>query len=156
MSSRLFIEIREKRGLAYSISCSSKILQDTGLFLIRAGVDNQKIVETLSLILKELNKITRHGVGLSEFKRGREYLLGQLQLSLEDTMEHMLWVGESVMTKNKVKTMKGILKEFNRIKPADIKRVAGEILNPKRYRLAIVGPVTPKQEEQMKRLIGAQ
>ena len=154
MSSRLFIEAREKRGLAYSISCSSKTLHDTGLFLIRAGVDNKKVVETIALIIKELNKIKRSGVTQGEFQRAREYLSGQLLLGLEDTMEHMLWVGEGIITKNKVKTRKSVLKELNKIKPADMKRIAKAILNAKRYNLAVIGPVTDQQETQISKLLG--
>jgi len=153
MSSRLFVEVREKRGLAYSISCSYKTLHDAGLFLVRAGVDNQKIVEAVELILKELNKIKRLGVGQNEFQRAREYLSGQLLLGLEDTMDHMLWIGEGVIVKNKVKTLKGMLKEFERIKPADMKRIAKETLNTNRYNLAVVGPVTTQQEKQLSRLL---
>jgi predicted Zn-dependent peptidase len=153
MSSRLFVEVREKRGLAYSISCSYKALHDTGIFLIRAGVDNQKVVEAVTLILKELNKIRREGVGQNEFQRAREYLSGQLLLGLEDTMEHMLWVGEGMITKNKIKTRKGILKEFKKIKPVDIKRIANEILNAKHYNLAIVGPINDRQEKQLCKLV---
>ena len=121
--------------------------------MIRAGVDNQKIVETVPLILKELDKIRRHGVERSEFQRAREYLSGQLLLGLEDTMEHMLWVGEGMISKNKVKTLASILKEFKKIKPTDMKRVANEILNTKRTNLAIVGPITDLQEKQLRQMV---
>ncbi len=154
MSSRLFVEVREKRGLAYSISSSFKTLQDTGLFLIRAGVDNQKIVETVTLILKELNKIKRNGVTQSEFQRGREYLLGQLLLGLEDTMDNMLWMGEGILSKNKIKTLKEVVKAFEKIKKGDVQRVAKEILNVNRYNLALVGPITGQQEKQLNQLLG--
>jgi predicted Zn-dependent peptidase len=154
MSSRLFVEVREKRGLAYSIGSSYKALQDTGLFLIRAGVDNEKIVEATTLILKELNKIRRYEVGVSEFQRGRDYLLGQLLLGLEDTMDNMLWLGEGMIAKNKIKTLKEIVKIFEKIKREDVKRVAKEIFDPKLYNLALVGPVTVAQEKQLSQLLG--
>ena len=154
MSSRLFVEVREKRGLAYSIASSYKTLHDTGLFLIRAGVDNRKIVEATTLILKELSKIKRLGVSQSEFQRGKDYLLGQLLLGLEDTMDNMLWVGEGMVSKNQVKTLKGVVKEFEKIKKEDIRCVAKEIFNPKRYNLALVGPVTSLQEKQLSQLLG--
>jgi len=153
MSSRLFVELREKRGLAYSISCSYKALHDTGLFLVRAGVDNQKVVQAVALIIKELNKIKHDGVSRSEFQRAREYLSGQLLLGLEDTLEHMLWVGEGIVSKNKIKTLKGILKELKKIKPADMKRIAKVILNAKRYNLAVVGPLTGQQKKQINQLL---
>ena len=154
MSSRLFVEVREKRGLAYSIASSYRSLHDTGLFLIRAGVDNRKIVEATTLILKELSKIRRVGVSQSEFQRGKDYLLGQLLLGLEDTMDNMLWVGEGIISKNQVKTLKGIIKAFERIKKEDLQRVAKEVFDPKRYNLALVGPVTGQQEKQLGQLLG--
>ena len=153
MSSRLFVEVREKKGLAYSISSSYKTLHDSGLFLIRAGVDNQKIVDTVRVILKELNKIKRAGVAQGEFERAREYLMGQLLLGLEDTMDHMLWIGESIVARNKVKTLKSVLKKFENVSAGDIKRVACEVFNPKKYNLAIVGPVTEQQQKELKELL---
>ena len=154
MSSRLFVEVREKRGLAYSIASSYRALHDTGLFLIRGGVDNRKIVEATTLILKELSKIRRTGVSQSEFRRGKDYLLGQLLLGLEDTMDNMLWVGEGMISENQVKTLNGIIKVFERIKKEDLQRVAKEVFDPKRYNLALVGPVTGQQEKQLGQLLG--
>ena len=153
MSSRLFNEVREKRGLAYSISASSKSLHDTGLFLVRAGVDNTKIVDAVDVVLKEFTKIKRNGVKEDEFLRFRDYILGQLMLSLEDTMDHMLWIGESLTNKDDVKPLKKIIADFKKIKPEDMKQVACDILDPKRFNLAVVGPITPVQQKELDRLL---
>jgi len=153
MSSRLFVEIREKKGLAYSISSSAKCLQDTGMFLIRAGVDNLKIVGALSVIFKELERIKKTNVSADEFKRAKDYVLGQLLLGLEDTMDNMLWIAEEVTTRNKVRTLKTIVDEFKKIKPADIKRLANIIFDKNKYNLAVVGPLTPKQEKDLNQLM---
>ena len=155
MSSRLFVEIREKRGLAYSISCMARTMHDTGVFLIRAGVDNQKLIETVTVILNELDKVKRNGVTDDEFTRGRDYLLGQMLLSLEDTMEHMLWIGDTVISQNKTKTLKSLIADFQKIKKEDIRRVAKEILKPGRYNLAVVGPLTDRQKEELLKLLNA-
>ncbi len=153
MSSRLFVEIREKRGLAYSISCMARTMHDTGVFLIRAGVDNPKLVETVTLIFNELDKVKRNGITDDEFTRGRDYLLGQMLLSLEDTLEHMLWIGDTVISLNKTKTLRSLIADFQKIKREDIRRVAREILKPGRYNLAIVGPLTDKQKEDLPKLL---
>lgn len=155
MSSRLFVEIREKRGLAYSISCLARTMHDTGVFLVRAGVDNQKIIETVTLILNELDKVKKTGVTDDEFTRGRDYLLGQMLLSLEDTMEHMLWIGDTLISQNKTKTLKSLIADFQKIKKEDIRRVAKEILKPGRYNLAIVGPLTDRQKGELSKLLNA-
>jgi len=73
MSSRLFDELREKRGLAYSVYSNTKSYDDTGLFMIKAGVDNKKILEAVELIMKLLKQLRRHGVKAPEFVRAREY-----------------------------------------------------------------------------------
>lgn len=149
MSSRLFVEIREKRGLAYSISSASKTMHDTGLFLIRAGVDNQKVTQTMALILKELEKIKRKGVAGGEFTRAKDYLLGQILLGLEDTMEHMLWIGETLISKDKVKTLKSLIADFRKTTQEDIRRVARDVLKENRYNLAVVGPLSAQQEKEL-------
>lgn len=150
MSSRLFTEVREKRGLAYSISTSIKSLKDTGLFMVRAGVDNKKIIGATELILKELKKIRRIPVKPEELTRAKDYFLGQILLGLEDTLDHMLWMGESVMILDRVRSLKEIIKEVNQIKLADIQRVANDILKEKHFNLALVGPLTKHQEKDIK------
>ncbi|MBF0523046.1 MAG: insulinase family protein [Candidatus Omnitrophica bacterium] len=153
MSSRLFVEVREKKGLAYSIGTSARCFHDTGVFMVRAGVDNHKIVEALGLILKELEKIRTKGVLAGEFTRAKDYLLGQLLLGMEDTMDHMLWLGESVVARDRLKTLKMIVHEFEKIKKEDVRRVAKEILCKDRFNLSIVGPVQAKDEKAMNRLL---
>ena len=153
MSSRLFVEVREKRGLAYSIGSSSKALHDTGLFMIRAGVDNKKIVETVRVILKELKRMKTSLVGVDEFRRGKDYLLGQLLLGLEDTMDHMLWIGEDMVSKDEMKSLKAVISEFEKVTREDIGRVAKEVLDEKRFNLAVVGPVSASQEKELSDLL---
>ena len=121
MSSRLFNEVREKRGLAYSVSSGIKSLNDTGVFMVRAGVDNTKIVDALDLILKVLAKLASGGVKEDEFKRAQEYYMGQFLLGLEDTMDQMLWMGGGVISNDQVKSMGDVIKK--------IKAVTRRILN---------------------------
>jgi predicted Zn-dependent peptidase len=154
MSSRLFNEVREKRGLAYSVSSGLKSLNDTGVFMVRAGVDNSKIVDALGLILKVLAKIASGGVDKDEFKRAQEYYMGQSLLGLEDTMDQMLWMGGGVISNDKVKSIEDIIRKIKAVTQADIKRVAREVLNPKRLNVAIIGPMTEVQQKQLRALAG--
>jgi len=154
MSSRLFNEVREKRGLAYSIGSSVKMLKDTGAFVIRAGVDNRKIVKAVDVILKELEKIKKNGVPQGEFNRAKDYFIGQTTLGLEDTMEHMIWIGESIISHNRFRTLKEVMEGVHKITPGDIRRIARQILNEAKYNLAIVGPITGTQEKELCRLLG--
>ena len=153
MSSRLFNEVREKRGLAYSVSSGIKSLNDTGVFMVRAGVDNTKIVDALDLILKVLAKIATGSVKEDEFKRAQEYYMGQFLLGLEDTMDQMLWMGGGVISNDQVKSMGDVIKKIKAVTPADIKRVAKEILNPQRLNVAIIGPMSDVQQKQLRSLV---
>ena len=154
MSSRLFNEVREKRGLAYSVSSGMKSLDDTGVFMVRAGVDNAKIVDALDLILKVLAKISSGGVKDDEFKRAQEYYMGQFLLGLEDTMDQMLWMGGGIISNDQVKSMSDVIKKIKAITKSDIKRVAKEILNPNRLNVAIIGPMSESQQKQLRSLAG--
>ncbi len=150
MSSRLFNEVREKRGLAYSVSSGTKSLNDTGVFLIRAGVDNAKIVDALGLILKILAKVAKSGVADDEFKRAQEYYRGQFLLGLEDTMDKMLWMGGIIISNDKVKTVSEALKKIKAVTKNDIKRVAREILATQRLNCAIIGPMSEVQQKVLR------
>jgi predicted Zn-dependent peptidase len=146
MSSRLFQEVREKRGLAYEISTHIKWFQDAGAFTIDAGVDNKRIIQALKVILQELKKIKKFSVNKSEFLRAKEYYTGQLLLALEDTMEHMFWIGESTVSLDKVYTLEEVLQELEQVKIEDIKRVANKIFRNKGLNLALIGPITDKEK----------
>jgi len=152
MSSRLFNEVREKRGLAYSVSSGMKSLNDTGVFMVRAGVDNTKIIDALDLILKVLARVSTDLVKEDEFKRAQEYYMGQSLLGLEDTMDQMLWMGGGVISNDQVKSMGDIIKKIKAITRADIKRVAKEILNPKSLNVAIIGPMSEDQQKKIRAL----
>ncbi len=153
MSSRLFNEVREKRGLAYSVSSGMKSLDDTGCFVVRAGVDNAKIVPAVEVILKVLKGMAAKPVPGDEFNRAKEYFLGQFQLGLEDTMDHMIWLGGEVLTSKKPKTVQDVITRIKAVTIADVQRVAQEILNPKRLNLALIGPYTAQQEQQLQKLV---
>jgi len=154
MSSRLFSEVREKRGLAYSIGSGLKSMADTGMFMIRAGVDNQKIEDALSVILDVLKDITRREISQDELKRAKEYFLGQFLLGLEDTMDHMIWLGGALISQDQIKTVEGVVKKINAVTLSDIKRVAQEILSPKRLNVSLIGPLNDKQQTKLGSIVG--
>jgi predicted Zn-dependent peptidase len=146
MSSRLFNEVREKRGLAYEIGSGLKRYHDTGAFLVHAGIDNRKVVPCLELIFKELGKIKNKLVTADEFKRAKEFYLGQLMLALEDTMEYMLWMGESMACLDKVYTLKEVIKEVNKVDIEDLRKVAQQIFKHEKINLALIGPLEKEKK----------
>ncbi len=147
MSSRLFDEVREKRGLAYSIGTSIKFYQDTGSFLVHAGIENSKINKTLEVVLRELSRIKQEPVKKSELRRAKDYFKGQLILSLEDTQDQMLWVGEPTVSLDKIDNPDDIIDKVEKINQRDINRVAGTIFNRDSLNMSLIGPVKFTEED---------
>lgn len=152
MSSRLFNELREKRGLAYEIGTHAKRFADTGAFLVHAGIDNRKAAEAIKLILSELGKIKYKLVSADEFRRAKDFYLGQLALALEDTLDHMFWIGESIVTLDKTYSLADIVEEVNRVNPSDIREVASLVFKEEKLNLALIGPLKDKKQGIYKQL----
>lgn len=153
MSSRLFNEVREKRGLAYEIGTVVKRFHDTGAFIVHAGVDNQKLIPALRLILKELAKVKERVVREDEFKRAKEFYMGQLMLALEDTLDHMLWIGESTAALDKIQSLENIMNEMKLVKKEDIRSVAKFILKEENLNVALIGPLKDQEKRIFKELV---
>ena len=152
MSSRLFNELREKRGLAYEVGAHIRRFYDTGAFTIHAGIDNKKITESLQVIFRELKKIKLNLVRHEEFRRAKDFYLGQLALAMEGTTDNMLWIGESVSTQDKTHTLKETMRRINAIKREDIRAIARKIFNKSKINLAAVGPIKISQKEILNHL----
>jgi predicted Zn-dependent peptidase len=146
MSSRLFNQIREARGLAYEIATSLKRFRDAGSFIIRAGIDNKKVNQALELILKELKNVKDELVSEDEFNRAKEFYLGQIMLALDDTFDHMLLMGESAVTTDKIESLDEIISAVNKTKREEIRRVAQDIFIENSLNLALIGPLGDKQD----------
>lgn len=152
MSSRLFNEVREKKGLAYEIGTQARYFYDTGAFFIHAGVDNRKVIPAVSTILNETRKISQKPVSKNEFLRAREYYTGQLLMSLEDTLDHMLWLGEQESALRKIRTAQDVLQEINRVTIEDLSRVAADIFKGNNLCLALIGPQSDDEQSRISRI----
>ena len=141
MSSRLFREVREKRGLVYEIGTQIKRFHDTGAFVISAGCDTGHVTRTLETIVRELVRVRRTPVGRSELRRAKDYYAGQLSMGLEDTLDHMLWIGEQAVTVGRVARPESLLAHLAKVTARDIQRVARHLFVTPRLHVAIVGPV---------------
>jgi len=151
MSSRLFESVREKKGLAYEIRSEVKRYKDVGAFLVRVGTERKKVKEAVSLIIKELKKIKEEAVPLKELNRAKEFFKEQLLLAIEDTMDNMLWLGESVTSLNKVPDKDEIIKKVNSISSEDLKRVAKIIFTNKGINLALIGSIKDKEIKELEK-----
>ncbi len=139
MSSRLFLQIRERLGLAYDVHSYVNHFRDTGSHVVFAGVDTKKATQTVQAILGELAKL-RDGVPEEELNRAKESMKGRLQLRLEDTRAVASWTGAQELLRNSIMTVDEALACIDSITSADIRRVASYLFRKDRLNLAIVGP----------------
>ncbi|MBN1689092.1 MAG: insulinase family protein [Candidatus Omnitrophica bacterium] len=151
MSSRLFEEVREKRGLAYEIRSSGSYHHDTGAVTISAGVDTQKAHSAIRVILAELGKLCRRKVKTGELRRAKDYFKGQLALALEDTLDHVLWVGERVMDRGEIPDREKIIAQIEAVTLEDVMKMANHIFMTKNLHLSLIGPVKEKLQQKIKK-----
>jgi predicted Zn-dependent peptidase len=139
MSSRLFQQIRERRGLAYSVYSYTSQYADSGLFAVYAGCAPGKVDEVLVLTRDELAKVAAEGVTDAEVARGKGMLKGSLVLGLEDTGSRMSRLGKGELLYHDMLTVDALLARIDAVRPDDVRAVAAEVLaNP--ASLAIIGP----------------
>jgi len=141
MSSRLFQEIREDRGLAYSIYSSLSFCDDVGILTIAAGLDTDNLSQTLKLIVRELRRLIDAPPTAGELRRARDYVIGQLDLSLESTENQMMWLGEQFLGYGKIITPAQVKQRVSEVTAGEIRKVARDFFRPERLNLALVSPL---------------
>lgn len=151
MSSRLFIEVREKRGLAYYVRANDERYIDVGNFVVQAGVDVVRIDDAIKVILDELSKIKKAKIDKKELNKAKENMKGKLILELEDSRSVAALFATSKVIEDKILTPKEIMQRVDSITLEDLQRVAGEIFRESQLNLAIIGPY--KDEERFKKLM---
>lgn len=146
MSSRLFIEVRERRGLAYYVRAGAGNYQDTGAFVIGSGVKVDKIEEALLVIANELRCAKKDKVPPKELLKAKEYLKGRTTLALEDNQARLDWYLEEKAFHRKVLTPREVFRAIDKVSAFDIKKIASEILNRNNATLAVIGPYKGKDK----------
>ncbi len=149
MSSRLFEEVREKRGLAYEIKSGMSGYQDTGSFTVSAGVETKKTVRTVEVVLRELGKVRRSFVKPGELRRAKDYFLSQVVMGMEDTLDHLLWVGEKVLCSGELPDKTEIRQKIEAVTFEDIQQVAQKIFRTGNLNLSLIGPVPEKMQREI-------
>ncbi len=142
MSSRLFINIRDKLGLAYFIKADLDVHADTGCFFIRAGMDKQRTEDGLAAIMTELKKLKKDGVSNAELKKAKNYVHGQLVLALEDSGDLASWVGGQHLFYKKIKTPEEYLQELDQVTVTQVNQLAKDLLTGSKLNLALIGDFT--------------
>lgn len=140
MSSRLFISIREKRGLCYFIKSFVNIYEDTGNLVIQSGLDKSRITAAVGAIFEELDKVVRGGVTEEELQRAKECVKGRLVLALEDSSQVADWYTKQELLMPEVLTPEEKLRKIFAVSKGEVKEVAKVIMQKKRLSVALIGP----------------
>jgi predicted Zn-dependent peptidase len=141
MSSRLFQEVREKRGLAYTIYTYRSLFSDAGAFVICAGTAPSKVGDTLDVIGDELARIADGGVNGKELDIAKRHLVGAFHLGLEDTGARMASIASSQLALGRVDAVDVAAQRIRSVGAADVERVVRDLTSSPRV-VAVVGPVT--------------
>ncbi|MFH1536213.1 MAG: pitrilysin family protein [Patescibacteria group bacterium] len=141
MSSRLFHEVRERRGLAYYVRSSSDYYRDCGNFVSMAGVDAKRIEEAIKIIVEEYGKVqsSKFKVQSSELKKAKEFLKGHLVLELEDSRSVAGFYAAQELLEKKIDNPDEIIAKIEKVTVDDILKVAKNYLVAKHFNLAIIG-----------------
>ena len=148
MSSRLFQEIREKRGLAYSTYSYTSGYADCGLFGVYAGCRPGQVSDVLKICRDELDQVARHGLPDDELRRAVGQLSGSTVLGLEDTGALMHRLGKSELCWGEQLSVDEMLGKISAVTPDDVRAVARDVLD-QRPSLAVIGPLTDRQAGQL-------
>jgi predicted Zn-dependent peptidase len=146
MSSRLFQTVREKHGLAYSISTGANYYEETGSFFINAGVENSKTVQAIRLTLQTIKQLSRRAPSAKELRRAKEYTYGQMHLSLESTDSQMMWLGEGLIGHNRVLNPDKLIRQIEAVTPEEVRAAAALLVHDERLNIAAVSPTVEVEE----------
>ena len=140
MSSRLFQELRERRGLCYSVSTSLSTHSDCGAFEIALGLDGENVTKALGLILRECDRIVEKGPSAAELRRACDYSIGTSRMALERAATQNYRLGTSLLTHGKIVPPEQVYNRLAKVTREEIRKVASQILNRRTLCLAMVGP----------------
>jgi len=140
LSSRLFQEIREQRGLAYSVYSYHSTYVDTGLFAIYAGTSPKNTREVVECILEEVQTMKKNGITTEELARTKAQIKGNLYLGLESVSSRMSRLGKTELTYNRVLTPEEVVEKLEKVTLDDVFRVMNRLWQRDKISLAAIGP----------------
>jgi len=146
MSSRLFREVRERRGLAYSVGSGYGYLADAGIFTISAGVNRENVAETINVCLAETGRLCDERVADDELTRAKDHATGRFRLSLETAHALAQRHGELLLTRGRIETIDDAVAQMEAVTAGDVRDVAERLLSHGGVHCAVVGPNIDEEE----------
>jgi predicted Zn-dependent peptidase len=145
VSSRLFQEIREKRGLAYSIYSFLSGYSDGGTITVYAGIRAREVEGVLDLIRREIRRMAAQGIQRAELKRTKDQMKGSLMLSLESSHSRMNKLAKDELIAGTHTSLEEMLSEIDAITEQQVDRLAQELFAPKTMAITALGPLSSRQ-----------
>ncbi len=140
MGSRLFLELRERRSLAYDVSTFAALYSDCGTFGVHAGFDPDSAERVVSAVLEQLERVVEEPVSAAELERARAYTRGRLELRMEDSGAVAGWLGTSETLLPRILTVDEVVERLESVSADDLLRVARRVARPDLVRLVALGP----------------
>ncbi|HWQ60385.1 MAG TPA: pitrilysin family protein [Candidatus Fimivivens sp.] len=153
MSSRLFIEVRERRGLAYRVRTETEAFHDAGYIATQCGVEHENLEKAIAVILDEYKKIATERVGKDELRKAKEYIKGGLAMGLEGSDEVVEYLVSQEILKSEIVLPKDKVRAIEKVTADDVLRVAQDIFRNDRLNLAIVGPQDAKKKAKLEKML---
>ncbi len=152
-SSRLFMNVRERQGLAYTVYSEINNYVDTGIFQVYAGVNLDKIDQALTAVLHELQVICDEDVTPAELDKAKQQLCAGLEMSLESNNAVADRLGSQLVLTGESKSVDQVIAEIEAVTVADVRRVAADLLRPGKLRFAIISPEPAAAAEHFKSIV---
>ena len=153
MSSRLFIKVRERNGLAYSIHTSANNATDSGYLVTQAGIDHKNLEKAVGLIVKEYADLRDNKITEKELQKAKDYLKGAMSLSLDSSDSQASFYGMQELLEKSMLTPEEKFAKIDEVTVDDIKKIAEDIFVPEKLNLSIIGPFEEKDSERLKQLL---
>lgn len=155
MSSRLFLQVRERRGLCYYINSQTDSFADAGFFGAAAGVNPEKLAEAVKVTVEQFHLLEqgKEAITAAELEKAKNYLSGNLVLAQESTHNIALSYGMRKLLTDKVKTVEEKLKEIQKVDLAQVRNLAGALVQDSQLRLAMIGKVKSEDEQAIRKMI---
>ena len=144
MSSRLFQKLREEMGVGYYVRAYNDAFTDHGFFQVSAGVDNKRIEEVIKAVLDECNKLKIYEISEEELNKVKEYLIGNMNLSLESSDDIANFYGGQELLKRELKSTQEKAEEIRKVTAGEIQNLAKDIFKNEKLNLALIGPFKEK------------
>jgi len=140
MSSRLFMRLREREGLCYSINAATENYEGTGVLAVQAGLDTARLPQAIKLIRQELIKVITEPIGLEELNKAKEFIKGKITLAMENSSTQAQWAAKQYIFENKLEDTKQFLVRISQLQARELSLAAKEVINFKQANLALIGP----------------